>query len=127
MWVVKHRKIFYSISGLLVIASFVSLAIWGVKPGIDFTGGTLIEVAYPNGRPDQEAIAKQLATIDSSASIRSSMTKEGQEEFIIRMKPINQEEKAQVFMALSIDSSNQAIEKNFSSIGPVLGVEALRK
>src|SRR3989344_5214654 len=127
MWVVKHRKIFYSISGLLVIASFVSLAIWGVKPGIDFTGGTLIEVAYPNGRPDQEAIAKQLATIDSSASIRSSMTKEGQEEFIIRMKPINQEEKAQVFTALSIDSSNQAIEKNFSSIGPVLGVEALRK
>lgn len=127
MWVVNNRKIFYSISGILVVASFVSLAIWGVKPGIDFTGGSLIEVSYPDGRPDQATIASQLAVIDPAASIRSSTTKDGQEEFIICMKPVSQEEKAKVFEALSLDSAHKAVEKNFSSIGPVLGVEALRK
>lgn len=122
MWVVNYRKVFYTISSILVIASFVSLAVWGVKPGIDFTGGTLIEVAYPDGRPDQATIAKELAAIDSSASIRQT----GTDGYLVRMKPISQEEKAQVFAALS-DTTSTAVEKNFSSIGPVLGTEALRK
>lgn len=43
------------------------------------------------------------------------------------MKPIDQDEKVAVFAALSPDAANKAIEKNFSSIGPVLGTEALRK
>ena len=47
MWVINNRKLFYTFSGLLVLASFVSLAVWGLKPSIDFTGGTLIDVAYP--------------------------------------------------------------------------------
>lgn len=127
MWVVQYRKIFYAISGIMVVISLVSIAVWGVKPGIDFTGGTLIEVSYPDGRPDQSLIASKLAAIDSSASIRSSTTKDGQQEFIVRMKPITQEEKAKVFEALSLDSEHKAVEKNFSSIGPVLGTEALRK
>ncbi len=127
MWVVTYRKIFYSISIVLVLACVVSLAVWGLKPGIDFTGGTLIEVAYPAGRPDQSVVASSLAVIDPSASIRLSTTKEGEEEYIIRMKPIDQAEKAKVFTALSLGGMSPAVEKNFSSIGPVLGTEALRK
>lgn len=123
MWVIKYRKIFYAISIILVLASFASMAIWGLKPGIDFTGGTLVEVAYTDGRPDQATIASLLATIDPSASIRAA----GTDSYIIRMKPVSQEEKVAIFAALSPDTAHQAIEKNFSSIGPVLGAEALRK
>ncbi|MEK7642163.1 MAG: protein translocase subunit SecF [Patescibacteria group bacterium] len=123
MWVIKYRKIFYAIALLLVVGSFVSFGIWGLKPSIDFTGGTLIEVSYPNGRPGQAEISSRLASIDSAASIRAA----GTDGYIIRMKPISQEEKAAVFSALSPDVASQAVEKNFSSIGPVLGKEALRK
>lgn len=127
MWVIKYRKIFYSISIALVLASFAALGIWGVNPGIDFTGGTLIQVGYPEGRPAQELVAEKLAVIDSVASIRPSTTNEGEEEYIVRMKPIDQEEKDAVISALSPDGTTQVVEKNFSSIGPVLGAEALRK
>lgn len=127
MWVIKYRKIFYTFSVILILASFVALGIWGVKPGIDFTGGTLIEVAYPDGRPAQELVAEKLGTIDSSASIRPSTTKEGEEEYIVRMKPIDQVEKVAVVSALSLGDTNKIVEKNYSSIGPVLGSEALRK
>jgi preprotein translocase subunit SecF len=132
MNIVKHRKIFYILSTLLIGVSFASLIAWGFKPGIDFTGGTLVEVTYPDGRPDQDVVAAELATIDPSASIRSAGSAatgiaSSTEGYIIRMKPIDQVEKAAVFSALSSNGTIKIIEKNFSSIGPVLGAEALRK
>lgn len=135
MWVIKHRKIFYGFSILLIVASVVSFAVWGLKPGIDFTGGTLIEISYPNGRPDQVGISQVVSVIDNKASVRPA----GQDGYIIRMKPIDQEQKSKVMKALSVDVSGldnqvavgsttiKAELKTFDSIGPVLGVEALRK
>lgn len=127
MWVITHRKIFYAFSVLIVAACIASLSIWGLKPGIDFTGGTLIEVSYPAGRPDQSLVSERLSTIDPSASVRASAVAGGQEKFIVRMKPIEQEQKGAVFAALSPDAEHVAVEENFSSIGPILGAEALRK
>ena len=43
---IGNRKIWLSFSGILMIISIVSLAVNGLKLGIDFTGGTLIEVGY---------------------------------------------------------------------------------
>ena len=123
MWVVNYKKIFYTISGLVVIASLASLFVWGLKPGIDFTGGTLVDVQYPNGRPDQSVLAASLATVDPLTSIRSS----GTDEYIVRMKPVDQTEKVMVMGALSLDNSASTTIKTFDSIGPVLGAEALRR
>jgi preprotein translocase subunit SecF len=122
MWVVSNRKIFYAISIILVIASLAALFVWGVKPGIDFTGGTLVDVSYPAGRPDQDAIASQLSVIDSAASIRPA----GENGYIVRMREISQDEKSAVMDALSLRQSVQLTENTFDTIGPVLGSEAIR-
>ncbi|MCK5648292.1 MAG: protein translocase subunit SecF [Gammaproteobacteria bacterium] len=42
-----HRKIAMLISLTLIIISLASLAFRGLQLGLDFTGGTLLEVAYP--------------------------------------------------------------------------------
>ena len=42
-----RRKVALSISALLVVVSLVSLATRGLEFGIDFTGGILLEVGYP--------------------------------------------------------------------------------
>lgn len=44
MDIIKHRKIFLSISGILVLISAVSVLVFGFRPGIDFTGGTLWQI-----------------------------------------------------------------------------------
>ena len=123
MWVINHRKIFYSISGILVIAAVVFLVVWGLKPGIDFTGGTLIEVGYDNTRPAQSDITENLIAIDPAVSVRPS----GSSDYFIRMRAIDQTEKAAVMNALSLNNTASTTIRAFDSIGPVLGSEALRK
>lgn len=122
MWIINNRKIFYTFSGLLVAAAVVSLVVWGLNPGIDFTGGTLIEVAYQNGRPDQSVLTQALQAIDKNVSVRPS----GENEYIVRLKAVNQDEHALVSKKLAVEGK-QGIEKTFDSIGPILGIEALRR
>ncbi len=55
------RKYALAFSLLLIIASVATLAMKGLNFGLDFTGGTLIEVAYPQSA-DLEKIRKRLAT-----------------------------------------------------------------
>ncbi len=128
MWIIKNRRIFYTFSLILIIASLFSFAKWGLNYGIEFTGGTLIEVNYLDGRPEQSTILESLSTLDDKASVRPV----GEDGFIIRMKPINQEEKSKVMEVLSVNqdnsaSSTKAVLQTFDSIGPILGAEALRK
>ena len=123
MWVINNRKLFYTFSGILTVISLLALIIFGLKPGIDFTGGTLIEVAYPAGLPDQTQVVLALSAIDPAVSVRQS----GDNEYIVRMKAIDENEHAAVTKALSLDGSIQSVEKTFDSIGPILGAEALRK
>lgn len=127
MFIVKYRKIFYTLSILAVLASLVSFYVYGLKPGIDFTGGTLIEISYEGPRPDQNDIATKLAQIDAGVSIRSGSLANGEETFIIRMKEIDQTEKTEVMSILSVNNTATTTIKSFDSIGPVLGQEAMRK
>ncbi len=130
MWVVNNRKIFYAFSIILTVVSFVALLAWGLKPGIDFTGGTLVRVSYSGTRPDQSSVATALSPIDPAVSVRPSTdSKTGKEEFIVRMKAIDQNEKGLILNALGANTtaSSSVVVESFDSIGPVLGAEALRK
>lgn len=126
MWVINNRKYLYAFTTILVVISIASLAVWGLKPGIDFAGGTLIEISYPvtaTSTPGQSAITSALATIDPVVSVRSG----GVNDYFIRMKAVDQTEKAAVMSALSFGGTASTTVKSFDSIGPVLGAEALRK
>ena len=42
--ILGQRKYFYIFSGTLMLLSIVALSVWGLKYGLDFTGGTLMEI-----------------------------------------------------------------------------------
>ncbi len=124
MLVVTYRKFFYTLSAILVAVSIVATIVWGFNLGIDFKGGSIIEIEYPQGRPSQSDLATALSPLHLDASIRPT----GDKAYLIRMKDITQPEKALLMSALS-NSGNfgTSTEKRFDSVGPVLGSEALRK
>lgn len=43
---VKKRKTFYAVSAIVIIAGIVSLSTKGLKYGVDFTGGTSVDVEF---------------------------------------------------------------------------------
>ncbi len=48
------------LSGMAVIASLLALFIWGLKPGIDFKGGVLVEVKFPQQAPSKEEFMQKI-------------------------------------------------------------------
>lgn len=83
------RRITYVITAILMIGSFVLLATRGLNFGIDFTGGVVVEVSYPNAADvDQarEALAQagfeeaQVQSFGSSRDLAVRVTPEKDED-----------------------------------------------
>ncbi|HAV11536.1 MAG TPA: protein translocase subunit SecF [Candidatus Moranbacteria bacterium] len=51
--IIGKRKYAYSFSAAAVVLSIVFLSVWGLKLGIDFKGGTLMEVRFSEGKEIQ--------------------------------------------------------------------------
>ena len=46
---ISKRKIWFSFSGILIVLSIISIVTFGFNWGIDFTGGTILELGF--GKP----------------------------------------------------------------------------
>jgi len=107
----------------LIAVSLFSIFFWGLKPGIDFTGGSLLDVSFGENKPTAEEVGKVLNDLNfKDASIRSSS-----DGFILRLKEISQTEKDSIIQNLSFNGKYTPVEKTFSSVGPILGNEAIHK
>ena len=121
MQIVSHRKIYFSISIILVLASLVSLLLWGLNLGIDFSGGTLIEIEFLGERPDNQEIQEKLADLELD---QITLQSTGQKGLILRLKDIDEETHQMILERIGLE---QIIEKRFESVGPLIGQELKRK
>ena len=82
MFIVKHRKFFYALSIVLMVGSIVCLSLWGLKPSIDFKGGSLIEIEHASStRPTVDVVRNSLEGINlGEFSVRET----GESGYIIR-------------------------------------------
>lgn len=122
MFIVKYRKIFYILSALLILGSIFSIYSFGLKQGVDFAGGSLLSINFEGKVPTQDEVYQALVLLNlKDASLRSS-----DNGFIVRLREISQPEKDAIMNSLT-NLGYQPIEKTFSSVGPILGKEALQK
>ena len=124
MFIVNNRKKFYAISAVLVGASIVALTIWGLNLSIDFKGGAIVEISYPDGRPAVAEIEKNLEKLNLG---EHSIRPVGETGFLIRTRELEGLERADLLKALSDNGAKKIIEERFDSVGPLLGKEAVRK
>jgi preprotein translocase subunit SecF len=123
MYIITHRKFFYIIPIFLVALSLAATATFGLKGGVDLTGGSLLEVSYPEGRPSEEAVEAAVAGLNLG-SVHVQAT--GEDGFILRMRDINDAEKQGLLQALTLGEKVVKTER-FTSIGPTIGKELRSK
>jgi preprotein translocase subunit SecF len=58
--VMKRKKIWFSISGTLLVLSLAAFFVWGLNYGIDFTGGSLLEVKFSQLSPSFDQVNQAL-------------------------------------------------------------------
>ena len=116
MWIVKNRKWFYILSGAVVSLSLIFVAVFGLKPGIDFTGGLIIDVSCQDCTQIEQVVKNELK---KGFSLRNS-----EEGFILRTKNLEENEKENLLALL--ENSGAQISR-FSEVGPTIGKELRRK
>ncbi|MEA3293204.1 MAG: protein translocase subunit SecF, partial [Patescibacteria group bacterium] len=122
---IRYRKIYFVFSGILVIGSIFCLINFGLNPGIDFTGGSILEIEYTNERPLNQEIKEELNDIDLG-EIYIQPT--GEKGVLLRMKDISEETHQAIIKKLNKNnSSNKVEERKFESIGPTIGKEMKSK
>lgn len=124
MFIIKYRKIFYAISGILIAMSVAALFIWGLNLGIDFKGGAIIEVSYSEERPEIATIKENL---DKLSLGNYSLQPAGDDSYILKGRAVNDAERPLLVEAFSLKNTKKIEIKRFNSVGPILGKEAATK
>lgn len=120
--IIHHRKIFFAISGILVLSSILALILWQLKLGIDFTGGSLLQVGFKEERLANDKIKEKLAGLDLG---EVTVQPVGEKGVILRFKDVDEETHQKVLTNLG--GSAVLEEKRFESVGPVIGQELKRR
>jgi preprotein translocase subunit SecF len=131
--IVKQRKINYSISAILFVASILSLIAWGLKPGLDFTGGSLLELQFSGERPVVDRVHQTLQPLNLG-DVKVQLA--GDDAVILRLKEIDQKTHQEILSVMKKDferplngdqTAVSVREERFESVGPVIGKELAQK
>jgi preprotein translocase subunit SecF len=120
--IIQKRKFWYVVSSILFVASIVLMVVWGMKFGIDFTGGSLMEVQFNQNRPSDADINEKLKDLNlGNIQIQST----GDQEIIMKMRFISNDEKVAINDKFKEFGDVEIL--SFESIGPSIGKELAKK
>ncbi|MCK5123234.1 MAG: protein translocase subunit SecF [Candidatus Pacebacteria bacterium] len=102
--IIQKRKIWFLFSAILISASIAALSVWGLKLGIDFTGGTLMEFSFKEESLNSEEIKDALKDLDlGEINIQFS----GDESVLLRFKDVDENTHQEIIRALNIAISGE--------------------
>jgi preprotein translocase subunit SecF len=128
MNIIKFRYIYFGISLLVIVPGIIALILWGLPLGIDFTGGSLLEVQFASGQPpaiaDVAALYNEIST--SQMDISNPVVQPvGTDSLSIRSKEMNDTLKSQIVAALKdrFGGGQDVVIMNFTQVSAVIGQE----
>lgn len=116
--VVRYRVFWYVVSLFLAGGSLVAFFVYGLRPSIDFTGGSLLRVTWDATRPTTES----LQTVLDEQGLRDVIIQPVEEkETLLRFATVTEEKHQEIVQALT--TLGAMTENRFETIGPAIGKE----
>ncbi len=123
---VSKRNHFFAISLVFVVASVVSLVMFSLKPSIDFTGGSLIELEFTNARPE---LSEMQSLFDSGTYGSVLIQPVGEKGYILKTRYVSEEEHQAILKLMrenfetpagDTTPENKVLEESVETIGPAI-------
>ncbi|MEK7579465.1 MAG: protein translocase subunit SecF [Patescibacteria group bacterium] len=124
MFVIRHKNFFFALSGILVVVSLVAVFVWGLNFGVDFKGGSSVDVSYATSTPPARTIIEAALT---TAGFEGVLVRQAGENGIsIRLPALAEGDRTRLEGALISAGGTFQIDR-LSSVGPSVGQELRRK
>lgn len=121
MNVVGHKYFYLTVSGTLVIASIFAFLLWGLNLGIDFTGGSLLEVIFEPAPPSVSEIRQTLSSLNLGDIL---VQPAGGNNVFLRFQHVDEQSHQRILQGLSAIKNVKGVkEQRFDTIGPIIGKE----
>lgn len=120
---VSKRYWYFAFSLLVILPGIVGLAVWGLPLSIDFTGGSRMELQFPQGAPrpaDVKAVMTEAGFDDSVVQSAAEDT------IIIRSKPLDDETRNTIVAGFQ-EKYGEVVVRRFDNVGPTIGREVTLK
>jgi preprotein translocase subunit SecF len=119
---VGKRRWFFLISAVLIVIGIISLAVFGLKWGVDFSSGTAITLRFGNAI-ELSQLRQELADLGyDAATIQAT----GEREFFIRLQEISSEEYAQLREGLEAGLDNTITDSSVFTVSPIIAAATVR-
>jgi preprotein translocase subunit SecF len=119
----KYIWLYFCLSACVIVPGIMGLFIFGLKPAVDFTGGTLLELHFQKPAPQQ--YLEQI--LDKSRIHAESIQKSSSTNYVVRLKSETDATITGFETLLSKETANKIEIFSNETVGPVLGKELLQK
>lgn len=115
MTILRYKKYYYLFSGALLTLSVFALVHVGLPLGIDFAGGSVLEV---RGITDEAEMRSAIGDVSSSARVQLI----GEGMFSVRMEEIDEDTRQGLITTIK-ETNPDVVQDRFESVGPTVGDE----
>ena len=112
---------FLIFSAVIIIPGLISLIIWGIRPAIDFTGGTLLEFQFLNKETKIENSDLRRELEKEELEI-GSIQQSGENTFLVRLKSLEKDKSLKLFSGFSA-TYGEIKQIRSETVGPLIGQE----
>jgi len=122
MDIVGKRFWFFLISAVVIIPGIISLVIFGLEPGVDFSSGTTMTLRF-DAEVEQNQLRQELAGLGYD---KAMIQRTGEGDFFVRVREISSEERQELISSLGADLNTEVTVRDYYTVSPIIATETGR-